>query len=321
MKETGGRSSFWLKALVRWRHWLRSCAPAMSCELALAARPSRLRLGRFRAATIRRWGDADALEHAARVDATRHFFARRARRALRDRAPVLPLRDPALPRRAPVVPLRAPGAMRSPPLPLNAGKGDPLGDLVMEEAPIVCGVEKPVRAQDPASKPARQRGPSGRSVEAMLALCPSFYRRAEQREAPALYDDLTDGGRISACQAVSRFPWQQATLESPRCGVRAHARFAASRVVRGGVVVRRLRLVRDHAGGLPPAVPARSQRRVRAARGRVLSGSASGKVRLAAPRPLGGSSPEVMQSPSTSRHLFRAGVRRRSLSRSGVSFN
>ena len=104
--------------------------------------------------------------------------------------------------------------MRSPPLPLNAGKGDPLGDLVMEEAPIVCGVEKPVRAQDPASKPARQRGPSGRSDEAMLALCPSFYRRAEQREAPALYDDLTDGGRISACQAVSRFPWQQATLES-----------------------------------------------------------------------------------------------------------
>jgi len=48
-------------------------------------------------------------------------------------------------------------------------------------------------------------------VEASLALCPSFYRAAEQREAPALFDELTDGGYFSAIEAVARFPWQSAT--------------------------------------------------------------------------------------------------------------
>lgn len=48
----------------------------------------------------------------------------------------------------------------------------------------------------------------------MLALCPTFFREAEHREAPALFDDLTEGGRLSTSEAVARFPWQLQELES-----------------------------------------------------------------------------------------------------------
>ena len=69
----------------------------------------------------------------------------------------------------------------------------------------------------PLAGPRTARDPRWRgagSAEALLRLCPSFYREAEQREAPAWYEDLTDGGRYSAVQAVARFPWTSEALAS-----------------------------------------------------------------------------------------------------------
>ena len=60
--------------------------------------------------------------------------------------------------------------------------------------------------------PARRRG--GQAVEASLAISPSFLRAAEQREAPALFDDLTEGGSLTATQAVARFPWRLGDTEA-----------------------------------------------------------------------------------------------------------
>ena len=73
------------------------------------------------------------------------------------------------------------------------------------------------RTSRPTQQPRTARAPRWRgagSAEAFLQLCPSFYREAEQREAPAWYEDLTDGGRYSAVQAVARFPWTSEALAS-----------------------------------------------------------------------------------------------------------
>ena len=136
--------------------------------------------GRFRPATCRRWGDVSALDRAARAEAPRFFFARLARRAVRDRAPPLPFRRDVRPTE---VKVRCVAAVTPEPR------------LAPEPLP---------RAPGEAS-PARRRG--GRAVEASLALCPSFFRAAEQREAPALFEDLTECASLTATQAVARFPW------------------------------------------------------------------------------------------------------------------
>ena len=52
---------------------------------AMAASPPGL--GRFRAATCRRWGDVGALVSVARKEARRHYFMRVARRPMRTRKP------------------------------------------------------------------------------------------------------------------------------------------------------------------------------------------------------------------------------------------
>ena len=58
---------------------------------AMAASPPSL--GRFRAATCRRWGDVGALVSVARKEARRHYFMRVARRAMRTRKPALASRS------------------------------------------------------------------------------------------------------------------------------------------------------------------------------------------------------------------------------------
>ena len=59
-----------------------------------------------------------------------------------------------------------------------------------------------------------RREPAGRAAGASLSLCPSFFKAAEQREAPALFDDLTDSGRIPALRRVALFPWGSKTLKA-----------------------------------------------------------------------------------------------------------
>ena len=144
----------------------------------MTARPSTS--GRFRSATCRRWGDVSALGRAARIEAPKFFFARLARRAARERVPPLPVRRDVHPTEVKVccVPV-----------------GTPEPCLASESLPRAPG----------EAKPARRRGRRG--VEASLALCPSFFRAAEQREAPALFDDLTECGCLTGAQAVARFPW------------------------------------------------------------------------------------------------------------------
>lgn len=149
--------------------------------------------GRFRPATCRRWGDVPALKHAARTAARRHFFARVGRRAIRERAPPLPFRS-ALCAEAPVsvVP---------------SGCLDTSGLAEMAE-PVVM-------AAGTAARHAGRRGRTrARAAEASLALCPSFYRAAEQREAPEFFQDLTEGGSLSAREGVARFPWASEALQS-----------------------------------------------------------------------------------------------------------
>ena len=144
----------------------------------MTARPSTS--GRFRTTTCRRWGDVSALGRAARIEAPKFFFARLARRAARDRVPPLPVRRAVHPTEVKV---------RCVPV------GTPEPRLASESLPRAPG----------EAEPARRRG--GRGGEASLALCPSFFRAAEQREAPALFDDLTECASLTATQAVARFPW------------------------------------------------------------------------------------------------------------------
>ena len=151
----------------------------MGCEPALATRPLRSR--RFRPATCRRWGDDSALQRVARTEATSRFFARVARRAARERRPVLPISAPR-----------------------NSGSKGPVCKL----DDVKMSARGGTLLESKAVKPARQRGLPGRGAEALLALCPSFFRQAEQKAAPAFFNDLTESGCLSVSQAVARFPWQ-----------------------------------------------------------------------------------------------------------------
>ena len=62
---------------------------AQGCGSSMAVNPSTSR--KFRASTCRRWGDVGVLSRVARREARRHYFARLAKRSLRDRRPALPL--------------------------------------------------------------------------------------------------------------------------------------------------------------------------------------------------------------------------------------
>jgi hypothetical protein len=163
--------------LVAWRH--------MDFEADVGARPLHLQ-GRFRPATCQRWGDVRALKRVARAAATQHYFARRAKRAIRDRVPPLPLR----------VALQEAESSPSTPAPPEAVENDlPRPEPVLEPAAPSLG----------RSSVARARG--GKATEGMLALCPTFFRTAEQRAAPSFHAEMTDDGRLTAWGAVSRFPW------------------------------------------------------------------------------------------------------------------
>jgi hypothetical protein len=165
----------------------------MSYESSLDARPPHL--GRFRPATCRRWGDVPALARVARVAAVQHYFARRAKRAARERAPRLPL-----------VTETAPAA---------AGVGRDTVDMETTHGPTQDMRTGSEPAQPVHDVPARGRAlASGKAAEAMLALCPSFFRQAEQRAAPAFFADLTEDGCLSAAAAVDRFPWCSSWLAS-----------------------------------------------------------------------------------------------------------
>ena len=69
-----------------------AAAPRMSSEADVGARPLRVQ-GGFRPLTCQRWGDVRALKRVARAAATQHYFARCAKRAIRERVPTLPLRS------------------------------------------------------------------------------------------------------------------------------------------------------------------------------------------------------------------------------------
>jgi hypothetical protein len=171
--------AFWFSCheLVAWRH--------MNFEADVGARPLHLQ-GRFRPSTCQRWGDVRALKRVARAAATQHYFARRAKRAIQDRVPRLPLRVAVQEAES------SPSSLVSP----EAVENDlPRPEPVLEPAVPSLG----------RSTVARYRG--GKAAEGMLALCPTFFRKAEQRAAPSFYADMTDDGRLTAWGAVSRFPW------------------------------------------------------------------------------------------------------------------
>ena len=116
-----------------------------------------------------------ALQCAARAEGSRRFFARCARRAASDRNSPLPLRS---------------------------------GPEVHDTTVIQELGDDPPHSSGAGTVPrSRRGGPYGKTAEASLALCPSFYRAAEVREAPGLAEDLSDGGRFTATEAIARFPW------------------------------------------------------------------------------------------------------------------
>jgi len=144
----------------------------------MAASPSCA--GRFRAATCRRWGCTTTLARAARAAAPRHFFIRLARRAIRDRAPPLPLAVVIAPADGVASLAAAPTA-----------------------ATLSLGGEPPAsRSALPA--PAKRWVPKS---DAGLAVCPSLIARAEARSAPALFADLTGGGRLTMTGALASRAW------------------------------------------------------------------------------------------------------------------
>ena len=138
--------------------------------------------GRFRAATCRRWGDALALKRVARAEACSRYFARVKRRAVRARA--------------------------SSPSPCEAASSTPDAASPALGAGAACERPGPPPPQSGAAREAPPgRAQSGQSAEAALLLCPSFIQKAELREAPALFDDITGGGSVTAARAVASFPW------------------------------------------------------------------------------------------------------------------
>ena len=143
------------------------------CGSSMAASPSTP--GRFRAATCRRWGDVGALSRVARREARRYYFARVAKRSLRDRRPVLPL------------------------------CGSPAA-----AAEHAAGPASPREVPRRGSSRTRERGPAQaipRSVGGMLCVCPSFIAAAEVKAAPAFFVDFTDGGTVSVEDFARRLCW------------------------------------------------------------------------------------------------------------------
>ncbi len=51
-----------------------------------------------------------------------------------------------------------------------------------------------------------------RGLDAYLSMCPQIVADAELREAPMLFDDLCEGGALSAAMAVSRYGWASESL-------------------------------------------------------------------------------------------------------------
>ena len=168
---------------------------------AVAARPPRL--GRFRVATCGRWGDVAVLRRAVRAEAPRWYCARVRRRALRDRCPQLPLLASATARIPPSTAASTPaspsprrGASSSTTTPADCcspARGS-------ASVPVVRGVPAPRAPHIP------------RGLGAYLSMCPTVIAQAEWREAPVLFNDICDGGAISAAQAVSQFPWVSTSL-------------------------------------------------------------------------------------------------------------
>ncbi len=135
---------------------------------AMAASPPGL--GRFRAATCRRWGDVGALVSVARKEARRHYFMRVARRAMRTRKPALASRS----RSASAAQVAVPAAMAAP----------------RWAPPALTRASLPSQARLRMTKKKRKRKMPAcvlprSSSEHMLAVCPSMIARAEAKAAPS----------------------------------------------------------------------------------------------------------------------------------------
>ena len=87
----------------------------------------------------------------------------------------------------------------------------PLADADLPSEPLPAPVLESSR-EEPAEPTGRAQ--PGRSAESSLALCLSFFRAAEQREAPAFFDALTDGGRATALRRITLLPWSSPTLKA-----------------------------------------------------------------------------------------------------------
>ena len=173
--------------------WLGVCMAPSPFANAVAARPPRL--GRFRVATCDRWGDVAVLRRTVRAEAPRWYCARARRRALRERCPPLPLLVSTATRAppstaAPILAAPSPrqGPTRSATTPADSGSPSRGSASV----PVVRDV----------SVPRIRRG-----LGAYLSMCPAVIAQAELREAPVLFNDICDGGAISAAQAISRYTW------------------------------------------------------------------------------------------------------------------
>ena len=134
---------------------------------AMAASPPGL--GRFRAATCRRWGDVGALVSVARKEARRHYFMRVARRAMRTRKPALASRS----RSASAAQVAVPAAMAAP----------------RWAPPALTRASLPSQARPRMTIKKRKRKMPAcvlprSSSEHMLAVCPSMIARAEAKAAP-----------------------------------------------------------------------------------------------------------------------------------------
>ena len=119
----------------------------------------------------------------ARREARRHYFARLAKRSLRDRRPALPLggKPCALLCSSPVAaPEHPPG--------LTSSRAIPRCD----------------RSRS------RERVPAlavPRSVDGALSVCPSLIAAAEVKAAPGFFVDFTDDGLVSVSEFVFRLDW------------------------------------------------------------------------------------------------------------------
>ncbi len=147
-------------------------------------------------ATCDRWGDVTVLRKVARAEAPHWYCARVRRRALRDRFPPLPVGHAVSSPHATTTP--APPSLR-----LASPGSSP---TVVARSPSAAS--SPVRVVRGAPVPCAPRGLVG-----ALSVCPSLIARAESRGAPVLFNDMCDGGAISAVQAISRHDWASPSIE------------------------------------------------------------------------------------------------------------